>query len=224
MAGIRIVCFTLSMGVLGLGNESYKVGISDPAWGAKAVHDCGLEDRAGEGFWALVVDVASYEKLHGLAQRAGLLVRLLAGEAADEFADEASQLSLTTEVERLTVQRVGQDIFRRALIDYWQGRCAVTGLDLVPLLRASHIKLWAKCDSDSERLDLFKGLLLAPHLDDLFDDGWISFADDGALLLSSELTAEQSVLLGIHPDWKLATLADQHHDYLDYHRQVVFLS
>jgi putative restriction endonuclease len=73
--------------------------------------------------------------------------------------------------ERLLVHRVGQDVFRAGRIDYWEGRCAITGLGVVELLRASHIKPWAACDLDAERLDVLNGLLLAPHLDAAFDRG-----------------------------------------------------
>lgn len=96
--------------------------------------------------------------------------------------------------------RVAQDILRRSLIDYWQeGRCAVSGLDALPLLRAPHIKPRAQCESDAEPLDVFNGLLLAPHVDALFDGGWISFDDDGGVLVSPELLGEQRVLLGVQP-------------------------
>ena len=85
------------------------------------------------------------------------------------------------------MQRVGQDIFRRGLLEYWDGRCAITGLAVPELLRASHIKPWAACDTDAERLDIFNGLLLAPHLDAAFDAGFITIAKDGAVLVSNTL-------------------------------------
>jgi hypothetical protein len=51
----------------------------------------------------------------------------------------------------------------------------VTGLAITELLRASHIKPWAARDTDAERLDVFNGLLLAPHCDALFARGFITF-------------------------------------------------
>jgi putative restriction endonuclease len=58
-------------------------------------------------------------------------------------------------------QRIGQDLFREALMELWEGRCALSGAKLPPaLLRASHAKPWA-LSSDDERLDPFNGLLLA---------------------------------------------------------------
>ena len=85
---------------------------------------------------------------------------------------------------------------RQSLIAYWQGLCAVTGLDVLPLLRASHIKPWARCESDAERLEVFNGLLLAPHLDALFDGGWISFDDNSGVLVSPELSGDRQARLG----------------------------
>jgi len=90
------------------------------------------------------------------------------------------------------------------------------------LLRASHIKPWAQCESDVERLDVFNGLLLAPHLDALFDGGWISFDDDGGVLVSHELSGEQQVRLAVQPGWRLAELAAPHIGYLAWHRRQIF--
>src|SRR5690606_935674 len=60
----------------------------------------------------------------------------------------------STEAEAVVRQRIGQDLFRELLMDYWGGRCAVTGLDVSGLLRASHAKPW-KDATDAERLDVY---------------------------------------------------------------------
>ena len=123
---------------------------------------------------------------------------------------------------RLTLDRpwwrVGQGLFREALLDYWQGRCCVTGLAVPPLLRASHIKPWAGCADDDERLDVFNGLLLAPHVDALFDGGWISFEDSGAVIVSGALPAEAFGPLGVSTRWTVAGLRVEHLGYLVHHR------
>jgi putative restriction endonuclease len=72
---------------------------------------------------------------------------------------QTGTLPRSTEVERSIIQRVGQDIFRRGLLEYWDSRCAISGLAVPELLRASHIKPWAVCENDAERLDVFKWLL-----------------------------------------------------------------
>lgn len=105
--------------------------------------------------------------------RYAALARSLPNRVAERFTKATTKLPKTAE--RMVVQRIGQNLFREAPIDYWQGCCAVTGLDVLQLLRASHIKPWAVCASDEERLDVFNGLLLAPTLTRLFDgDGYRS--------------------------------------------------
>ena len=91
-----------------------------------------------------VSDVAT---LHRLLRRAFQLSRTLPDALLRVFQDETVNLPRATEAERSVVQRVGQDIFRRGLLEYWDGRCAITGLAVPELLRASHIKPWADCDS-----------------------------------------------------------------------------
>ena len=170
----------------------------------------------------IVAPVTGETALYAMIQRAGRVAHLLAGAAATHFAVETQGIPATTDVERLVIQRVGQNIFRQSLIDYWQGCCAVTGLGVQPLLRASHIKPWAQCQSDAERLDVFNGLLLAPHLDALFDGGWISFDEDAGLLVSPDLPSDQQALLGVQRGWRLSELAEQHRHYLTWHRREIF--
>ena len=44
--------------------------------------------------------------------------------------------------------RVGQQAYQQAMLDYWDGACAVTGLALPQALRASRAKPWAECVAD----------------------------------------------------------------------------
>ncbi|MCS0590698.1 HNH endonuclease [Massilia norwichensis] len=165
-----------------------------------------------------VLLVADLDNLYATLQRASAVARTMPNRVADQFRRGALYLSQTTEAERLVVQRVGQDLFRNALMDYWQGRCCVTGLAVPALLRASHIKPWAKCLSDDERLDVFNGLLLAPHIDALFDGGWISFSDQGGLLVSAALPAAAKAQLGVSTEWTIRHLKQAHLPYLAFHR------
>lgn len=97
------------------------------------------------------------------------------------------------------------------------------GAGAVPeLLRASHIKPWAGCESDGERLDVFNGLLLAPHLDGAFDRGFISVADDGELVVSERLAADDLTRPSLFLPLGVTRLADGHRRYLAFHREMVF--
>lgn len=160
--------------------------------------------------------------LHRLVRRAFQLARTLPDELLHTFQQQTAKLPATTEAERLVVQRVGQNLFRDGLLDYWEGTCAVTGLAVPELLRASHIKPWAECATDAERLDVFNGLLLAPHLDAAFDRGLLTVADDGALVLSSALPPAARPLLGLDAPLAVRKLTDQHRAYLPWHREWVF--
>jgi hypothetical protein len=169
-----------------------------------------------------ILAAADFTSLHPLLRRAFQLSRTLPDELLHRFERETATLLKSTEAERLAVVRVGQDLFRAGLMDYWDGRCAVTGLAVPELLRASHIKPWARCDSDAERLDVFNGFLLAPHLDAAFDRGFITIADDGAVLISPALGAEAQAILGLDKCLCVAALVDRHRAYLSWHRAKLF--
>lgn len=113
--------------------------------------------------------------------------------------------------------RVGQGKFRKHLIDYWN-HCAVTGFSDIRFLVASHIKPWRDSDNN-ERLDSFNGLLLLPNIDKVFDLGFISFEEQGEIMLSSELHFTN--ILNISESMKV-NLSDRHQEYMDFHRKHVF--
>lgn len=126
-----------------------------------------------------------------------------------------------TERTREVRQRIGQDVFREALMDLWQGRCAVTGIPFPPeLLRASHAKPWAKA-TDVERLDPFNGLLLATHLDAMFDSGLIGFDGQGRLIASPQLDPVVKSHFDLHEGSQLRNMAPGHAPYLAWHREFV---
>lgn len=138
------------------------------------------------------------------------------------FRREIADLPRASEAERLVVQRVGQTLFRAALLDFWQGRCCLAGLEVAELLRATHIRPWSHCESDDERLDVFNGLLLSPTMDALFDAGWMTIDEDGSVVLSSLLTAEAVATLITWPMGPVKGLRPQHAGYLRHHRAFVW--
>jgi putative restriction endonuclease len=160
--------------------------------------------------------------LHRLLRRAFQLSKALPNELLHTFEKQVAALPKTTEAERLIVQRVGQNLFRDGLLDLWEGRCAVTGLAVPALLRASHIKPWADCETDAERLDVYNGILLAPHLDAAFDQGFITVADHGEVVVSSAVDADARAILGLDSPLSVRGLAEGHHAYLPWHRTRVF--
>ena len=115
--------------------------------------------------------------------------------------------------------RVGQGRFRTAVLAR-EPRCRVTGTMQARHLVASHIKPWAVCD-DGEHLDDANGLMLAPHIDHLFDTGLISFEDKGDLVLAPSLDLQILQAWRIDPGANVGPFAPDQACYLAYHRQRV---
>jgi putative restriction endonuclease len=123
-----------------------------------------------------------------------------------------------TEVEALVRRRLGQTEFRAGLLDYWQGRCAVTGIAQPELLCASHIKPWADCENDA----VHNGFLLTADWDAAFDAGLVSFDPVGAVLFSPALGQAARARLS---DGRLRTdrpLTAMHRSYLAWHSTRIF--
>ncbi|NDD54763.1 HNH endonuclease [bacterium] len=173
-------------------------------------------------------EVSGELELRNILWRAAQLSMSLPTQAADVYATKVADIEIAgfsgTEALRIVKQRIGQDLYREALMNYWGGACAVTGLAISELLRASHAKPWAKCDSDAERLDVFNGFLLAANLDALFDSGLISFDDQGSIMYSKKLQKRDLILFGMDQskENKLRWLSSKHLMYLAWHRERVF--
>lgn len=166
------------------------------------------------------------QDFYDLIRRATRMELSLPHRLARAFDEETRQLPRATEAECTIIARIGQNKLREALLDYWHGCCAVTGLAVPALLRASHIKPWRDCDDDRERLNLYNALLLAPHLDALFDGGWISFDDHGKIMISPNLSASDVHKLGVNDTMKVDAqhLHREHLVFLQYHRENLFLA
>jgi hypothetical protein len=95
---------------------------------------------------------------------------------------------IDTNIVQQIVQRRGQDKFKNKLL-LNSKECAVCGINEKSFLIASHIKPW-RYSNNKERLDSINGLLLCPNHDKLFDSGYLSFSENGRLLVSSKLSKD----------------------------------
>jgi hypothetical protein len=162
-----------------------------------------------------------FESLHDLYAALDRVYRLaisLPDAPLRRFDAETAMMPRETEVERWAVQRIGQTVFRQALLEYWNGRCPLTGITDEPLLRASHIVPWSECETDTLRLDVHNGLLLSALWDAAFDSGLVSFADDGTILISPKLCSASATILALPNPKPLLTLTDAHRVNLARHR------
>ena len=134
-----------------------------------------------------------------------------------QFAAQVHSLPRTTEAERLVVQRIGQEIFRRHPMNRWR-RCPLTGISDQDLLRASHIVLCSRARRCCQA-GCANGLLLSALGDTAFDRGLVTFDDAGRPQFSPRLSQEAQA----EPGWREPILpTPRHPDHLAWHRQNVF--
>lgn len=124
-------------------------------------------------------------------------------------------------------QRVNQDAFRSMILNLYEKRCALTGINIPTLLVASHIIPWAV--NQQERLNPENGLCLSALYDKAFDKGFISFDDQYRVILSEKLKLYQAEpYYGKHfasIEGQTIALPEYHRpnkEFLEWHRDCVF--
>jgi hypothetical protein len=163
------------------------------------------------------------------------VVTELLDDAVERSIAEDLQLEDTVKTSVIQARR-GQGKFRKN-VEARERACRLTGITNPTLLIASHIKPWRLCDTAQERLDGMNGLLLTPDADLLFDRGFVSFGDDGEVMVSPRVDREDLRRLGFDQlamerfgvaeapaIWRTDGFASRQRDYLAYHRKQVFVA
>lgn len=125
-----------------------------------------------------------------------------------------------TEKSALVLARRGQGLFR-SRVRVFEPVCRVTGVSADQLLIASHIKPW-RDSTNQERLDGNNGLFLSPHVDKLFDAGFISFTRRGSLVVSPKLDPDVLPKWAIDPAADYPPLTGSQEYFMEHHRDEVF--
>lgn len=144
---------------------------------------------------------------------------------------EEEGIKQETEIEKLSLEgkdkeavikvRANQGIFREQLLKRYS-HCCLCGVKNQSLLVASHIKPWAESES-TEKLDPDNGFLMCPNHDKLFDQGLISFDDEGRIIISDKVDESDRLFMNIRLEMKIkCNLTDGNRKYLNYHREHVF--
>ena len=120
--------------------------------------------------------------------------------------------------EAIVKQRVNQHVFRDRLLKKYN-KCVLCGMSNPDLLTASHIKPWRDSD-ETEKLSIYNGFLMCPNHDRLFDRGYISFSEDGSILISDDLSTEDRIFLNIHENYSIE-LKPENLPFLKYHRDFI---
>ncbi|WP_026122463.1 HNH endonuclease [Nocardiopsis halotolerans] len=121
---------------------------------------------------------------------APIVTRILGQNPTEALTDDAHAVAATWEHNgpvvgegRITRRRLGQEAFKLALLDAYEGRCAVTGQRVRPVLEAAHIH--PVSEGGLHRLD--NGLLLRSDVHRLFDLGYLSVSPDLEVRVSPHL-------------------------------------
>lgn len=132
--------------------------------------------------------------------------------------------------EQVVKTRVGQQFFRMSVLNSYDNKCSVTGINKRDLLIASHIKPWAVSDERSERTNPQNGICLNAFHDKAFDCGLITITVDYKMIVSPHLKEaamdDETKDWIVHYDQKKIQLPRKflpQRDFLEYHNDVVFL-
>lgn len=123
------------------------------------------------------------------------------------------------EKEIITKARINQGLFRNIMLRKYK-HCCLCGITNENLLVASHIKPWSKSNKN-EKVSEYNGLLLCSMHDKLFDLGYISFNDDGTILVSNELNKVDRIFSNIDESRTIEITADNI-PFIRYHRENIF--
>ena len=143
-------------------------------------------------------------------------------QAEQNRIQQTRTLPATTRV-ALIKARIGQGLFRHNVASL-EHRCRITGVTYPPHLFASHIKPWRE-STNEERLNGENGLLLTPSIDHLFDRGFISFEDNGELLISDIAHKRSVQRMGVDTEHvvRVGKFSEGQKSFLAHHRRCVFL-
>lgn len=133
-----------------------------------------------------------------------------------------------TESQATVKVRRGQQFFRQSVLNAYNVRCCITGINVPRLLVASHIKPWSGFPED--RLNPRNGLCLSSIHDAAFDAGLITLDDHLNVVLSKRLRSyfpqpslEQNFVPYEGKPIRLPEkLAEPDPSFLHFHRTVVF--
>lgn len=137
-----------------------------------------------------------------------------------EIIEEINDLNLQGKSKEAVVRvRVNQGIFRDTLLQRYS-KCCLCDISNEGLLVASHIKPWSASESD-EKLDVDNGFLMCPNHDILFDIGWITFDNNGKIIITDRLSSNDRIALNVNNNMNII-LTGKNKKYLQYHRRMVF--
>jgi putative restriction endonuclease len=155
----------------------------DPALSQKGLHGASKADRA---LWNAFMQNAT-----DIAEQAEALYETRVATNPPDLTITETPFTLPTgptEIIREVKTRRVQSFFRKAVLESYNNRCAISGLAIPELLVASHIIPWS--ENESRRADPTNGIALNALYDKAFDRHLISFDEELRLVVSPKLKAK----------------------------------
>jgi putative restriction endonuclease len=123
--------------------------------------------------------------------------------------------------------RVNQSFFRKMILSSYDSRCCITGLPIKELLVASHIIPWSH--NSKTRLNPQNGLCLNALHDKAFDKGFITINPTYQVVISNKINIFDTATVSLITDYEGANVQMPgrflpKQEYLDYHRENIFLN
>lgn len=173
-----------------------------------------------------IIENNSFErKYNQVSYLYGLCKNVLSGVYINQFGN----ITLDKDEQIEEFIKKGRDAYKQRLYKYDLYRESTTINNRVvcyiedisyPVLIASHIKPYRYC-KEEEKFDVDNGLLLSKNIDQLFDQGWISFNNDGSILYAEKLDEKlKNRLKKYFLDSRY--LSKKRLSYLKYHRENIF--
>ena len=143
-------------------------------------------------------------------------------EEIQKIEKEVAPLNIDEESKKAIVNvRVNQGKFRDLLLKRYNNKCCLCAVKNQKFLIASHIKPWAKSEPN-EKADINNGFLMCPNHDRLFDKGYITFGDDGTIIISDKLKKNDWIFLNVDSKMHIEQLTKGNKEYLEFHRKNIF--
>lgn len=181
--------------------------------GNQGIYLAGINENLGR----LLIDMIDIDDIGATSVIHDLQDSIMEEEQAKAIDNSEESPTVKTQ---LIEARIGQGYFRNE-VEKIESKCRVTGLQSKSFLIASHIKPW-RTSTNEERLDGHNGFLLSPHVDKLFDKGYISFGDDGKILLAN--TRDLTPIFNtwnLNPNFNVGEFTKKQKYFLAYHREEI---
>lgn len=143
------------------------------------------------------------------------------------YIDDKEKIEKEIEIKIVSGDTTAPRVYRKKQVKYRQElldsmpSCLITSVTEDRILEACHIKPFSKCENEDEQYDIANGLVFTPTYHVLFDLGFISFKDNGEILISPFLSNMNKNRLQL-VESKKYRIPTKCAKYLDYHRSNIF--